>query len=83
MSRIIIDASDFIDGIEEGYALADERFTGGQWLHNNIGLTMDYPQFKTKDHRVRSYGPPGPVSDVIKDVSVRKEVLEGGGYTCS
>ncbi|NLU42657.1 MAG: PQQ-binding-like beta-propeller repeat protein [Firmicutes bacterium] len=80
MSRIIIDASDFIDGIEEGYALADERFTGGQWLHNNIGLTMDYPQFKTKDHRVRSYGPPGPVSDVIKDVSVRKEVLEGGRY---
>ena len=80
MATILVDAADFIDEIEEGYSIADNRSFPGERLHNNIGLLMDYPQFKTKDHRVRSYGSPGPVSDKIEPVKAYCHVPEPGIY---
>lgn len=80
MADIIVDAADFIDLMQEGYAIVDNRRFAGEKLHNNIGLLMDYPQFKTKDHRVRSYGPRGPVSNAIESVKAYCDVPELGTY---
>lgn len=105
MAMIVVDAADFIDEIQDGYAIADDHLLA--WLirqsdtiqsqphrtpqassanddqlrlHNNIGLLMDYPQFKTKDHRVRSYGTREPVAHTIDDVRARCEAPEPGRY---
>lgn len=97
MAMIVVDAADFIDEIQEGYAIADDLLFA--WLirqshadhspsqsadqlrlRNNIGLLMDYPQFKTKDHRVRSYGPREPIAYTIENVRTLCEVPESGRY---
>lgn len=80
MTDIVVDAADFIGHIKEGYSIADNRRFPGEKLHNNIGLLMDYPQFKTKDHRVRKYGQRGPISHVIEPIKACCDVPESGTY---